>query len=73
MYVCVCHAVTDRQIGAAVRNGAKSVKDLKDGLELGTSCGQCLPCAREVLQAALRRESGQADGAQSGALVPAFG
>lgn len=47
MYVCVCHAVTDRQISASVAMGATSLADLRDELGVGTCCGKC---AREVRQ-----------------------
>jgi bacterioferritin-associated ferredoxin len=32
MYVCVCNAVTERQIYQAVKHGAKTVKHLKEQL-----------------------------------------
>jgi len=35
MYVCVCRAVTERQIGVAVHGGARSLKDLKHKLDVG--------------------------------------
>ncbi|AUB81007.1 (2Fe-2S)-binding protein [Candidatus Thiodictyon syntrophicum] len=72
MYVCVCNAVTDRQIRAAVRAGASSLNDLREGLGLGGTCGTCLPCAAEVLRAALREDPGTAAGAGQGGTVPAF-
>ena len=53
MYVCICHSVTDRQIREAVEQGAASLEDLCQTLALGTTCGKCLGCAREVLADAL--------------------
>ena len=35
MYVCVCQAVTDREIHQAAKNGAKSLRDLRRDLGLG--------------------------------------
>jgi bacterioferritin-associated ferredoxin len=49
MIVCVCKAVSDRQIRAAVKGGATHVRDLSRQLGLGTCCGKCLPEARLAL------------------------
>lgn len=52
MYVCVCRAVTDRQILQAARAGAKNLKDLRRELGVATECGQCASCARQCLREA---------------------
>ncbi len=52
MYICVCRAVTERHIHAAVRDGAKSMKDLRDTLGVGTECGSCGSCAKQCLREA---------------------
>ena len=52
MYVCVCSAVTERQIHQAVKNGAKTVKHLKDQLNVGTECGRCVSCAKACIKEA---------------------
>jgi len=49
MYVCVCHAITERDIGAAVDRGCCSVRDLREQLGLGSCCGRCHGCARQML------------------------
>lgn len=55
MYVCVCKAVTDRQIRRVVREGSViSLRDLTRETGLGTCCGKCVPAAREVLGEALQ-------------------
>lgn len=60
MYVCVCKAVSDRHIRAAVRQDAViSLRDLTRGMGLGTCCGKCVPAAREVLDEALRHSASQ--------------
>lgn len=41
MYVCICNAVTERQIRQAVELGAESLRDLADCLNVGTNCGKC--------------------------------
>jgi len=57
MIVCVCNAVSDRQIRAAVRGGACSLRDLTRELRVGTCCGKCVPEARATLAASLEREA----------------
>jgi bacterioferritin-associated ferredoxin len=53
MYVCVCHAVTDRQISASVAMGATSLKDLREELGVGSCCGKCARDVREQLRSEL--------------------
>jgi bacterioferritin-associated ferredoxin len=53
MIVCVCKAVSDRHIRAAVKDGASSLKELSRQTGLGTCCGKCLPEARSTLAASL--------------------
>jgi len=50
MYVCVCRAVTERQIFEAAQAGAKNLKDLKRDLDVTTECGRCASCAKECLR-----------------------
>lgn len=50
MYVCVCKAVTERQVRQAVSNGARSLKDLRRELGVTSDCGQCAACARQCLR-----------------------
>ncbi len=52
MYVCVCNAVTERQIHHAVKHGAKTVKHLKEQLNVGTECGRCVSCAKACIKQA---------------------
>ncbi|MCC5854310.1 MAG: bacterioferritin-associated ferredoxin [Idiomarina sp.] len=49
MYVCLCKGVTDSQIEQAVRNGCRSVRELKKNLAVGSQCGRCTSHARDVL------------------------
>lgn len=53
MYVCVCNAVTDRQIRRAAVRGATTVEDLSRELKVATCCGRCRDCARAVLEEVL--------------------
>jgi bacterioferritin-associated ferredoxin len=53
MIVCVCKAVSDRHIKAAVEGGANSLRHLTRDLGVGTCCGKCLPEAKAALSACL--------------------
>ena len=55
MYVCVCRAVTERQIDNAVRAGARTLKDLRRELGVASECGQCATAARQCLDRARQR------------------
>jgi len=50
MYVCVCHAITDRDIKGAVAGGCCSLRQLREQLGVGKTCGRCARCARETMQ-----------------------
>ncbi len=52
MYICVCHAVTDRQIREAAFNGAQTLKDLRRDLGVTRDCGRCATCAKDCLKEA---------------------
>ena len=61
MIVCVCKAVSERQIRTAVKGGATSLRDLTRDLGVGTCCGKCLPEAKSALAASLKAcDSGRA-------------
>ncbi|HEY9544584.1 MAG TPA: bacterioferritin-associated ferredoxin [Solimonas sp.] len=50
MFVCVCKAVSDRQIRRAVReDGVTSLRELAKLHGVGTGCGKCVPHARALL------------------------
>lgn len=53
MYVCVCKAVTERQLAAAVEDGAGTLRQLRDQLGITSECGRCACYARDCLHAAL--------------------
>ncbi len=52
MYVCVCKAVTDRQIHEAAAGGARTLRDLRRELGVTADCGRCASCAHACLKAA---------------------
>lgn len=47
MVLCICRAVTDREIDAAVHAGARSVDAVAACCGAGTDCGAC----REAIEA----------------------
>ena len=52
MYVCLCVAVTDRDIQAVIDQGARSVADVMQSLGAGTGCGSCRPTIASMLDRA---------------------
>ncbi len=50
MFVCICNQVSDKQIRQAVYDGHCSMESLSAELAVGTCCGKCKTCAKEVLQ-----------------------
>ena len=50
MYVCICNAVTDSQIRAAVDAGHDSLKALRTHLGVAGECGRCARCASDLLK-----------------------
>ena len=49
MYVCVCNAITDKQIRRAARNGVSSLYELRGTLGVAAGCGSCARTAQEIL------------------------
>ena len=49
MYVCICNAVTEKQIRRAARQGAQSLPELRDRLGVASNCGTCAGQAMEIL------------------------
>ncbi len=50
MYVCLCNKVTDGQIRAARREGARSLECLQTRLKVATCCGRCSDFAEQLLE-----------------------
>jgi bacterioferritin-associated ferredoxin len=58
MYICLCNAITERQIVQAVELGARSTHDLAQGLGVGIGCGRCTSCAKSLLRETVARMTG---------------
>lgn len=54
MYVCICNAVSDQQVKAAVAAGARSLGELSLQLGVGAGCGCCRDAAQEYILSAGR-------------------
>jgi bacterioferritin-associated ferredoxin len=57
MIVCVCKAVSDRHIRAAVKEGATRLQQVSRQTGLGTCCGKCLPEAKVAMADCLAQHS----------------
>jgi bacterioferritin-associated ferredoxin len=49
MYVCICHAITDRQICRVVDQGAQTLGEVQMQLPVGACCGRCVDNAQTVI------------------------
>jgi bacterioferritin-associated ferredoxin len=56
MYVCLCNAVTEREVRHAAKLGATSLADLGESLGVATCCGKCADCARGILRDEVKKE-----------------
>jgi len=48
MFICVCNAVTEREIRHCARLGC-SLGDLRERLGVATNCGKCKHAASQIL------------------------
>jgi bacterioferritin-associated ferredoxin len=69
MVICVCKAISERHIRAAVASGATCMRELTRELRVGTCCGKCLPEAKVALASCLEQQEARAQrsgGVQAG-------
>jgi bacterioferritin-associated ferredoxin len=50
MYICLCNALTDRDVRAQCSDGAGSVSMVYRGLGCEPRCGKCVPIVRQMLR-----------------------
>lgn len=50
MYVCICNAITDKQIRTAARAGVTDLWGLQKELGVATNCGSCKEMAAGILR-----------------------
>jgi bacterioferritin-associated ferredoxin len=53
MIVCICHNVSERKIRDAVDRGQTTMPALRNDLGIGSCCGKCHSCAKQVLRECL--------------------
>ena len=49
MYVCICHAVTDKAIKKAAESGVTTIDELKLATGCASGCGSCVNEALSIL------------------------
>ena len=54
MYVCLCKAVTDRQIKEFVNGGAGSFEEVCKQLGVATQCGKCSQLAQNIVESTVK-------------------
>lgn len=50
MFVCMCLAVTESEVHACIRDGARTVEALSKESLAGTGCGGCLERVEMILE-----------------------
>ena len=49
MYVCLCKAITDREVRQALDEGCQNLRDLKQELGICTRCCKCAPAVKSLV------------------------
>lgn len=53
MYICLCHAVTEKAIYDAVDRGVSTFSELAFSTGCGSQCGSCAKAARQTFKEAI--------------------
>ncbi len=69
MYVCICKAITEKDIAVAVENGVRSMRQLRLATQCASQCGRCASFARATMNEALEAESAKSPLAFNVAIV----
>ena len=56
MYVCICNAITDKQIRQAAESGVRDLWGLQRELGVAAGCGSCTEMASEILRESQPRQ-----------------
>jgi len=59
MYICICNAVTDRDIKQAVDDGANCMSHLQERLNVGRCCGKCADAAGNCMDKHMAKQLDQ--------------
>jgi bacterioferritin-associated ferredoxin len=49
MYVCMCHAVTEKRVREEIAAGATTPRQIAGGCKAGTDCGSCVRRIQSML------------------------
>jgi bacterioferritin-associated ferredoxin len=49
-WVCLCNGVSEKEILAALKRGARSTADIQKITHAGTSCGRCLVVIDSIVE-----------------------
>jgi len=60
MYICICNAVTERQVRQCAAEGVQCVEQLAGCLGVGAGCGRCRESAEKILSEVHRKEAQEA-------------
>lgn len=47
MYLCLCNALRENEVSAAIQDGASSIKEVYGKLGCKPICGKCVPYVKE--------------------------
>jgi bacterioferritin-associated ferredoxin len=50
MWICVCHAVTDREVLAAIQAGAETRQAVTAACQAGGDCGSCHHMIEQMIE-----------------------
>jgi len=50
MYVCICKAITDKQIRKAAESGVQNLWELEKELGVASNCGKCGETAAAIIR-----------------------
>ncbi|TXF11400.1 bacterioferritin-associated ferredoxin [Pelomicrobium methylotrophicum] len=65
MYVCLCNAITDREIRQCAERGVSSLEELRETLGVATCCGRCAQAAQQILEECMNERPHLAPAASS--------
>ena len=55
MFVCICNGITEQDIENAVGQGAGSMQQLREKLDVANQCGRCTQFVKSTLENASER------------------
>lgn len=58
MFVCLCNAITDKDIkNAVLENGVGNMRDLKEQFSIANQCGKCVQQAQLIIDSTIVDDS----------------